>query len=135
MPKLVQHSPLINLIYIIQPGSNLKDFSILYLDLDITYSFDFKMFKNKKGLQSVEVKKFPIELNLYNNRKNFFHSYIMGFEPLFGPIFPYSKHTLVRATSFHQVLKQVICSDVQPVLINGLRKYSHDAVLSTVLII
>ena len=48
-------------MYIIQPRSNLKDFSILYLDLDITYSFDFKMFKNKKGLQSVEVKKFPIE--------------------------------------------------------------------------
>ena len=59
----------------------------------------------------------------------------MGFEPLFGLIFPYSKHTLVRATSFHQVFKQVICSDVQSVLINGLRKYSHDAVLSTVLII
>ena len=98
----------------IQPGSNLKDFIILYLDFDITYSFDFKIFKNKIGLHSVEVKKFPIELNLYNKGKNFFRSYMMGFEPLFDPIFPYSKHTLVHAASFHQVLKQVIYSDVQP---------------------
>ena len=72
----------------IQPRFNLKDFIILYLDLDITYSFDFKMFKNKISLHSVEVINFPIELNLYNNRKNFFSFIYNGLRTSFWPNIP-----------------------------------------------